>query len=86
MFGSIGGKFCSSSSYGSVRVHVDDHDDTDVSSIVQNAMIPSDVHATLMNSVRVDMECPEYHRVTLGFEIQPDDGTLRINAMSTGVQ
>ncbi len=75
-----------SSSYGSVRVHVDDHDDTDVSSMVQNAMIHSEVHATLMNSVRLDMERPEYHRVSLGFEIQPDDGTLRINAMSTGVQ
>eukprot|EP00553_Chaetoceros_curvisetus_P010217 CAMPEP_0204625936 /NCGR_PEP_ID=MMETSP0717-20131115/11542_1 /ASSEMBLY_ACC=CAM_ASM_000666 /TAXON_ID=230516 /ORGANISM="Chaetoceros curvisetus" /LENGTH=281 /DNA_ID=CAMNT_0051641727 /DNA_START=1 /DNA_END=846 /DNA_ORIENTATION=+ len=48
-------------------------------------MIHAEVHATLMNSVRLDMERPEYHRVTLGFEVQVD-GTLRIIATSTGVQ
>jgi len=58
---------------------------SEVSSMVQHAKVHPEVRATIMNSVKLDMVRPEYHRVTLSYEVnEKQDLTLR--ATSTGVQ
>mmetsp|Transcript_6729 Transcript_6729/g.9653 ORF Transcript_6729/g.9653 Transcript_6729/m.9653 type:complete len:668 (-) Transcript_6729:316-2319(-) len=53
--------------------------------MVENAIVHSEVNATLMDIVKLDMERPEYHRVSLTFAVDEKNG-LKVSASSTGVQ
>lgn len=70
------------------------HDDCDkrdnnILNMVQNAIVHSEIPATLTNRVKLDIERPEYLRVTLSTRVLlNNDGhpQIRFEATSTGVQ
>jgi len=57
----------------------------DVTKMVQDAKVHAEVFATLTVNVRLDVERPEYLRVSISSRFD-DDGTLSFDATPTGVQ
>jgi molybdopterin molybdotransferase len=53
--------------------------------MIQNTLVPPELVATLTHDIKLDMERPEYHRVTLDVK-QVNGNALEYTATSTGVQ
>ncbi len=71
------------------KEHCDLNDDNNILTMVQNASVHAEIHATLTNRVKLDVERPEYLRVKLSTRAVLDPNgfqTILFEAASTGVQ